>query len=50
MLTCAADIIYMLGWELDETKKPSRQTELFAELTAVEKKIFEYLKEREKVG
>ncbi len=48
LLTCAADIIYMLGWELDEAKKPSRQTELFTELTADEKMIFEYLKEREK--
>lgn len=48
LLTCAADIVYMLGWKLDESKVKLRQTELFAELTEDEKKVFDYLKEKDK--
>ncbi len=47
LLTSAADIIYMLGWELKDDKKP-RQTQLFVELDEEEKVIFRYLKEKEK--
>jgi len=46
-LTSAADIIYMLGWELKEAKKP-KQTQLFVELDEEEKVIFRFLKEKEK--
>ena len=48
LLTCAADIVYMLGWKLDENTIKPQQTELFAVLTEDEKKLFEYLKGRDK--
>ncbi|MCB0466375.1 MAG: DNA-processing protein DprA [Aequorivita sp.] len=47
LLTSAADIIYMLGWELKEAQKP-KQTQLFVELNDEEKVIFRFLKEKEK--
>ncbi len=47
LLTSAADIIYMLGWELQESQKP-KQTQLFVELTEEEKVIYRFLKEKEK--
>jgi DNA processing protein len=47
LLTGAADIIYMLGWELQKTQKP-KQTQLFVELDEEEKIIFRFLKEKEK--
>ena len=48
VLTCAADIIYMLGWELDNMMIKSQQTQLFAELSEEEKAIFDYLKDKDK--
>ena len=48
VLTCAADIIFMLGWELDNMMIKSQQTQLFAELSEEEKVIFDYLKEKDK--
>ena len=48
MITNAADLIYMLGWELEETKKKPQQTQLFVELTNEEKVVFNYLKEKKK--
>ena len=47
LLTSAADIIYMLGWELKEDQKP-KQIQLFVELDEEEKVIFRFLKEKEK--
>lgn len=47
LLTSAADIIYMLGWELKENQKP-KQTQLFVELDEDEKAVFRFLKEKEK--
>ncbi len=47
LFTSAADLIYMLGWELEERPKP-QQTQLFVELTEDEKVIFNYLKEKDK--
>ena len=48
VLTCAADIIYMLGWELDNMMIKSQQTQLFAELSEEEKIIFDFLKDKDK--
>ena len=48
LLTCAADIVYMLGWKLDETAVKPLQTELFAVFTEDEKKVIKYLKGRDK--
>jgi len=47
LLSDATDLIYMLGWELEEQKKP-QQTQLFVELTEEEKKIWRFLKEKDK--
>lgn len=43
MLTSAADLIYMLNWELDEKAKPTIQKQLFVELEDNEKKIYSFL-------
>lgn len=48
MLTSAADLIYMLGWELSEPKKESIQKQLFVELEPDEKIIYSFLKEQDK--
>jgi len=50
LFTSAADLIYMLGWELEEAKLKPQQTQLFVELTEEEKTLFRYLKDQEKVG
>lgn len=47
LLTSAADIVYMLGWELKEVQKP-KQTQLFVELDEDEKAVFRFLKDKEK--
>lgn len=48
LLTSAADLVYLLGWDLDKTTSPSKQTQLFVEMTDEEKIVWAYLKEREK--
>jgi DNA processing protein len=45
VITSAADLIYMLGWELEEKSIKPLQTQLFVELSEEEKVIFNYLKE-----
>ncbi|GEQ84821.1 DNA processing protein DprA [Patiriisocius marinistellae] len=48
VVTSAADVIYMLGWKLDENAKKPLQTSLFIEFTAEEKLIYNFLKEKDK--
>lgn len=48
IVTSAADVIFNLGWELDEAKPKTQQTSLFVELNEDEKKIFNYLQDKEK--
>jgi len=48
MITNAADLIYMLGWELEENLPKQHQIQLFVELTEEEKGIFNYLKKQDK--
>lgn len=48
LLTQAADIIYMLGWEIEKTNPKPQQTQLFVDLTEGEKIIYRYLKDQEK--
>ncbi len=48
LLTSAADIIYMLGWELEDSNPKPRQTKLFAELSEEEIIIWKHLKNRDK--
>ncbi len=45
MLTSAADLIYMLNWELEEKLQPAVQKQLFVELEEDEKKIYSFLNE-----
>lgn len=48
MLTTPLDVPYILSWELEDDKKPAIQKQLFVELDATEKVIYNYLKENEK--
>jgi len=43
VLTSAADLLYILGWELEEKPIKPKQTQLFVELTAEEKQVHAYL-------
>jgi len=43
ILTSAADLVYLLGWEIKENKKPIVQKQLFVELDETEKSIYQYL-------
>lgn len=43
MLTSAADLIYMLGWEMEERPLPVVQKQLFVELNEMETDIYNYL-------
>ena len=48
LITSAADVIYQLGWELEEKQPQVVQKQLFVELTAEEKKVYSFLKEEGK--
>ncbi|WP_298532389.1 DNA-processing protein DprA [uncultured Algibacter sp.] len=48
MLTTPLDIPYILGWKLEDDKQPIIQKQLFVELSATEKVIYNYLKANEK--
>jgi DNA processing protein len=39
---------YILNWQLQDAQKPAIQKQLFVELDATEKVIYNYLKENEK--
>ena len=43
MLTNAADLIYILNWDIDQKKQPAIQKKLFVELDEQEKKIYSFL-------
>ncbi len=43
MLTSASDLIYMLGWELEEKKLRPIQKQLFVEMDITEKTIYDHL-------
>ncbi len=48
MITSAADLVYMLNWELEQRKPKPIQQELFVELDETEKTIYTYLQQRGK--
>ena len=48
MLTNALDVPYILNWKLEEENKPVIQKQLFVELDATEKTIYNYLKDNDK--
>lgn len=43
MLTSAADLVYLLNWDVEEKKAKTVQKQLFIELDATEKSIYTYL-------
>ena len=43
MLTSAADLVYMLGWKLEEKPKEQPQKQLFVELDDTEQAIYSFL-------
>ena len=48
MITSAADIIYLLNWELEQNETKPIQKQLFIELDEVEKAIYSYLQKEGK--
>ncbi len=48
ILTHAADIMYMLNWNIEEQPKPSIQKQLFVELTQQEEPIYQFLNDNGK--
>lgn len=49
LIESAADLEYVMGWEIHKEQKRTHQKKLFEELTLQEKEIVELLKEREQV-
>lgn len=43
MMTSAADLIYLLNWDIPEKKTPNVQKQLFVELDNTEQSIYDYL-------
>lgn len=48
LLHAAEDLIYLLGWDLNESKSIPRQTQLFVQLTQEEQTLWDYLNNKEK--
>ncbi|MCW5519990.1 DNA-processing protein DprA [Aureitalea sp. L0-47] len=48
MIESAADLIYLLGWDLDTKKQQPVQTELFVSLSEEEEKVVSYLRQEGK--
>lgn len=48
MLTSAADLIYLLGWEVEKEKTKTIQKQLFVEMDDTEKAIYSYLQKEGK--
>ncbi len=48
MLTSAADLIYLLDWELDQKESPLIQKQLFVDLNDTEQAIYTYLQKEGK--
>ena len=46
MLISAADILYLLGWNLDEVVKKPVQKQLFVELNTEEQSVYSYLQKQ----
>lgn len=50
LIQSAKDIGYILGWDIDNTKQPKKQRELFVELSLEEEKIVAVLQKNETTG
>lgn len=49
LVTSAADIIYMLNWQIENTEKKAIQPQLFIQLNETEEKIVSFLKGKDNV-
>ncbi len=43
LITCAADLLYLLNWDIEPSKPKAVQSRLFVELESTEKRIYDYL-------
>ena len=48
-ITSAADLVYQLGWDLDQIQKPTPTPEVLTTLNEQEKILFDFLKDKDKV-
>ena len=48
MMTSAADLVYLLNWDIPEKKAPNVQKQLFVELDETERSIYDYLQKEGK--
>ncbi|MEM7484038.1 MAG: DNA-processing protein DprA [Bacteroidota bacterium] len=48
LLTSAAELVYLLGWELEKQQQPALQKQLFVELDKTEDAVYNYLQEKGK--
>ena len=49
IITSAADLVYQLGWDLDQIQKPPPTPEVLTTLNEQEKILFDFLKDKDKV-
>ncbi len=43
MISCAAELIYFMGWDVDKKVVANRQNKLFVEMSELEQKVFDFL-------
>lgn len=48
LCTSAADIVYMLGWDINQSKKQPVQASLFVDLEPAEQEVYDYLSTKDK--
>ncbi len=48
LITSAADLIYLMGWDLEEKEAPAVQRQLFVEMDEAEEAIYHYLQQHGK--
>ena len=48
LLSTPLDVPYLLNWQLEDTKKPSIQKQLFVTLTEDEQLVYNFLKSKDK--
>jgi DNA processing protein len=49
IITSAADLVYHLGWDLDEIQKPNLPSQVVTPLDGEEKILYNFLKDKDKV-
>jgi DNA processing protein len=48
LLSSAADLVYLMGWDLDKKRETPVQTELFFNLNEEEERVYNFLRDNEK--